>query len=239
MPGFNVSEFRARAARRGWLHNNKFLVEFVPPRALAGAVGGSSASAIVQDLPFLCEATNLPGISITTSEIRRFGYGNFEKKPTNAINNDVVVSVLGDGRGDAWHLFKTWAQVVVPHEVPHSYATSAGPVPGQTAFEVAYKDEYATDVRITAFDQSGQPAIAVTLREAWPLFVGEVQLNWGDTNTIVRFPVTLTYFSWHTDRIVDGISTDRSFPGDVENFVSSVSAGALASLFGTGPRLRL
>jgi hypothetical protein len=193
----SIAQFRAALLRRGFLPGNRHLVTIPVPRVLQG-LGGEMAQ-VAQDLRFAVEATNIPGVSIATSEVRRYGYGNVEKKPTSTVFNDLTMSVQVDRRGLAWRFFQVWASGVVNFDASSSYTAASGLSAGQVVGEVAYKDDYAVDVGITLFDQDDRPAIDVVLRDAWPLFVGDVQSNWADTNSMQRLPVTWTFFDWYVN----------------------------------------
>jgi hypothetical protein len=75
--------------------------------------------------------------------------------------------------------------------------TKNGVLPGQNPWELAYKYEYVSDVEVIVFNEQGNDVLTVVLREAYPTFVGDVQLNWGDTNNIARIPVTMTVYDWY------------------------------------------
>jgi hypothetical protein len=41
----------------------------------------------------------------------------------------------------------------------------------------------------------------VVLMHAYPMFMGDIPLNWGDKNQIARLPVRFTYLEWYSRRV--------------------------------------
>jgi hypothetical protein len=68
-------------------------------------------------------------------------------------------------------------------------------------YELSYKYEYVSDVNIIAFNDAGEEAIKVILREAYPLFLAGSPLGWGEKG-IMRHMVTMSFQSWNVDRTV-------------------------------------
>jgi hypothetical protein len=73
-------------------------------------------------------------------------------------------------------------------------------------YEVGYKKDFQTTINIHAFDDrfdQGQAATdlkmqTVTLEQAYPIFIGDIQYNWGGIDTLIRLPVTFTFSRWET-----------------------------------------
>jgi hypothetical protein len=151
-------------------------------------------------LELWCKGTNLPGVALVHSEVRRFGYGNFEKKPHVSLNNDVNLQFISDAGASIWTFFQQWMRLIVNYDVRNGIAGKSG-VTGQTPYEVTYKDKYISNVNIIVFDQAGNVAVSVVLREAYPIFIGDIQLNWEDNNQAALVPVTFTMFDWYNERV--------------------------------------
>ena len=194
--GFNISTFKANLATNGVMRNNKFLVRIPYP---IGMINKSELSNTSRYLELWCESTNIPGVSLSTNEIRRYGYGNIEKKPYVAINNDVNFSFISDGASAIWTFFQQWIRMIVNYDMRYGINAQKnnGVLAGQKPFELGYKYEYVSDIEIIVFNETGKEILNVILREAYPTFVGDVQLNWGDTNNIARIPVTMTVYDWY------------------------------------------
>jgi hypothetical protein len=37
--------------------------------------------------------------------------------------------------------------------------------------------------------------------EAFPISMGDIPLNWGDTNSLIKIPVTFTFFTWRNEAV--------------------------------------
>lgn len=194
--GFNVETFKSSIGKNGVMRNNKFLVRMPYPR---GMLNSNALKTTSRYLELWCESTNIPGVSLATTEIRRYGYGNVEKKPYVAVNNDVNFSFLSDADGDVWSFFQQWIRMIVNYDMRYGINANRnnGVLAGQKPFELGYKYEYASDIEVIVFNETGKETLKVILREAYPTFVGDVQLNWGDTNNIARIPVTMTVYDWY------------------------------------------
>lgn len=194
--GFNVETFKSSISKNGVMRNNKFLVRMPYPRGMNGKSALTNTS---RYLELWCESTNIPGVSLATNEIRRYGYGNIEKKPYVAVNNDVNFSFISDGNSDIWSFFQQWIRMIVNYDMRYGINADRnnGVLAGQKPFELGYKYEYVSDIEVIVFNENGKDILTVILREAYPTFVGDVQLNWGDTNNIARIPVTMTVYDWY------------------------------------------
>jgi hypothetical protein len=179
---FNINTFKSETFRKGEFQRaSKFEVTITPPTSL-------NANGYERTLTYRCESVVFPGISTATHQVHRYGYGPYEKKPYNSIYTDVNMTVLGDEKGAAWGFFKRWNDLV--------FNSGAGDSPVAGAFEVGYKDQYRGGVVITTFDNKGEKSNAVELKEAYPIFVGDMRFDWGATNQIIKIPVTITFWTY-------------------------------------------
>jgi len=191
----DISKFRAKiGSKNGLLRTNHFYVEIPPPFMMAGQ------SDTAQFLPFVCEAANLPGMSLATSEIRRYGYGPIERKPYAPVFMDQTFTMLGDGTGTVHRFFYNWMNGIV-NSSSMPYSAWGVSYNGARPFEVEFKSEYATDIKITAIDEANKKVIVVTLHEAYPVFMGDINMAWSDNDSIMRLPVTFTYYNWSLEEI--------------------------------------
>lgn len=198
MPSFNVEKFKSTTLKSGFLRENKFEMRFTLPPALLNNpnnVGGGNLRQTAEELSLWCEATTLPGVQLSTTEVRRYGYGVFEKKPYNATFTELSVVLFGDADGKNWKLFRDWINYIFNADVNNQRGGQAA----NNLFQVNYKKGptgYATNVDIIVYDDVGKPKITVQLNEAYPVFMGPINLNWGSTNQIMRIPITLTFYTW-------------------------------------------
>lgn len=62
-----------------------------------------------------------------------------------------------------------------------------------------YYDEFVSDVNIIALDREGNDTYRVTLREAYPLNIGAVDLSYANRNSVTTVNVTMTYKLWSAE----------------------------------------
>lgn len=204
---FKVNEFRTEIANKGLMRTNKFHVRIAYPQGMP--ITNNFYVNYAQSFEFWCEASTLPGVAVLTSNIKRYGFGVAEKKPDGVNFTDVTLSFLVDEKANTLKFFRDWVQIITNFKLGNgsypSSATLAGPngdrpfsgiTQNHYPYEVAYKSDYISDIEITTFKETGEPIETVILREAFPIAVGNIDLNWGDTNGITRLPVTFTFYDW-------------------------------------------
>lgn len=192
-----VNRFKSVIERRnGVARTNHFYVTIQNPRVLSG-------DKLQLEIPYLVESASLPGISLATSEVRRYGYGVIERKPYAPIFVDQNLTFLGDNQGAVHAYFTKWMK----HIVNFDQFAAGSPTPyGARPFEVEFKDNYKTTVTIVAIDEKARKIIEIELQEAYPIFVGDVGMNWSDPDNFMRIPVTFTYFNWkRTDLYISAL----------------------------------
>lgn len=200
--GFNVNTFRANINKNGGLlKNNKFLVRMYSPQGFNSSQEAQTLSQTARFMEFWCESVNIPGVSLNVNEVRRYGYGTIEKKPYASLNNDITMSFLGDAQGSVWTYFQQWLRLIVNYDMRRGINAATGIADGQSPFELTYKEDYAVDIYLYVYNDMGDEILRIVLREAYPIFVGDIQLNWGDTNSLMRVPVTFTVFDWYNDNV--------------------------------------
>lgn len=202
MRGFNISNFKSQQID-GILRNNKFLVEIPIPRTLQ-TMNSSVLRQNIQEtqkfLEYYCEATNLPGLALNTNDIRNAGYGPVEKKPYNTTFTDINLIFVSDSSGDNLRFFHQWIKSIQNFDLRNTLSGSVLSTNDQSPYELNYKSDYCVDMKIRVYDEQGAEIVSLTLGEAYPIFVGDIPLNWGDKNNYIRIPVTFTFLSWWDDK---------------------------------------
>lgn len=202
---FNISEITSEISRLGIMKNNKFLVQFPMPLSLQNTTNFQDLTNTNNVMSLYCEASGLPGIAHLLEEIRRYGYGANEKKPYAPIFTDTNMVFRGDAQGRIWTFLNSWMRCAVNFESRGDFNTVSGPIKNQYPYEVGYKydpqngEGYATDTTVSVFDDTGNEQMRVVLREAYPVFVGDIPLNWSSRSDYMRIPVTMTFFDWYND----------------------------------------
>lgn len=208
---FNVDDMLGNINGVGGLTKaSKFLVRITPPRRIQGE----------RVFEFLCEGAALPGFSLQTEEVRMAGYGNVQKRPYAPIFQDVNLSFFCDSDGRVMRFFHRWQQSIFNwnEDVAVSGETSSG----LSRNAIGYPKDYFGTVEIIHFDDAGAPSgrlspqnqengiIKYTLNEAYPISLGDVQMNWGMDDTLVRIPVSIAFTYWNAQTLDQGSINARS-----------------------------
>lgn len=203
MPGFNIEGFKSAVTRnQGLMRTNKFLMTFTPPKLLM------IPGAVLKDIEFLCEQISEPGINISTHEVRRYGIGHIEKHPT--INNfqDITAIFYADNSALVHATIYKWMQSIVNFNLSKGIFTINKLSDYKAPFEVAYREDYVTDINIVVYKENGKPIKTIVLRDAFPTAIADVPLNWQDQNSIARYAVQFAYSDWFFDGTESEVLSD-------------------------------
>lgn len=225
--GFNVAAFQSRLNKMGGLSGtSKFLVSITPPvclrpnntfiqenlapgsnevistREIQPRPGekidqGAYIDQSVQDLLFLCSRTSIPGISFSTAQIQRLGYGTPEAVPIMRQYQDITFNFYVDVSGITYGVFTKWLSNIINWN-----DTAVGALTAQGAFynEIHYKTNYISpNISIYVYDVAGNNFIEVRLIEAYPIGIGAVDMSWGNYDDIAIVPVKFAYKTWRSN----------------------------------------
>jgi len=203
---FNVDRFKGYLeAAGGPARNNKFRVRIYKPKCLQPGsyfVKNNLTTAQnmyegISTLDYFIEAASIPGVSHNTHEIRRYGYGSFEKRPYATSFTDFNCQILFDNKRRNYDFLQIWMSAISNYNYQDGIIGSAT-TSGLNTFEIEYKDNYMTNIDLDIYDEADNNIAQYRFIEAYPIFIGDMPLNWGDTNNILRIPVTFTYYSWYS-----------------------------------------
>lgn len=147
-------------------------------------------------LGFYCTDINIPGISLATTEIRRYGVGAFQRMPYTPIFADTTFTFLADGTGNIHTFFNDWMRNIVNYSMGRQSfgASSYNTFNGAAAYEVSYKADYESPgITIEVFDKTGRLQQVITMYQAYPINIGEVTMSYSTTDDIARIPITFTF----------------------------------------------
>jgi hypothetical protein len=194
--GFNVETFKAYVLENGLMRNNRFLARFFIP---VGLRADADVVENARQLEYWGENIVLPGLHLNIHPNNRYGYGMAEKKPDRAIVQDTRATFYGDAEGAIWETFNQWMKLIVNTDMQKG-------ITGQTGYNryqpyvLSYKDDYTATIEITVFDDYGDAKLVVNLRDAYPISIGDIALDWNDNSTIMRIPVFFTFMDYNYRR---------------------------------------
>ena len=174
MSTFNLIEFTSKVINAGLASPNRFEVQIVPPTSLSGYYDQG------RTISLFCEISNLPGMSITTKGHRI--YGAAYQRPVSAEfgGEAITMTFYVDREMDVKAFFDAWLFKIVN---PYS-------------FNVAYQEDYVSQIKITQLDQSDKETYSVYLEDAFPRAITMMDLNMSATNQAHKLSVTFAYRRW-------------------------------------------
>lgn len=199
---FNVDNFISNIQRYGTLQNNKFEVVFKRlPRGLSNldVTGQTYSAEILRLLTNRADNIRVPGYILDSIENRRYGIGPNDKTATNVRYEPVNVAFIETADSNISKFFYDWANFIF----------NTGP--GIPSYNVAYKNDYITEVDIKVYNNWGKPtsergrikrpSVTYTLYEVFPLSVSDNDLSWDENNRLAKINVSLafSYFQKETN----------------------------------------
>ena len=164
----NINDFKAKLAGGG-ARANQFKVTMPFPGY--AQVGGE-----IEELAFLCKATQLPGMVITAIEIP------FRGRKIKVAGDRTIeawqITVLNDTNFKLRNAFERWSNGI-------NNATD-----GEGLTNPA---DYQVDAFVDQLDRNGATIKSYTLRGAFPTEIGAIDLDYGVNDQIEEFQVTFSY----------------------------------------------
>lgn len=194
MTGFNISDFTSDIRTRGVVRTNSFLAYIVPPRGLRNKYGDTKKFII------RCDSASIPSASLINHELYRYGYGVQESAPYSLQFEPINLSFIMDSQAEIYTFFYRWMNTIINYNTGSRGINSVN-APGHYAYEVGYKSDYATQVRVAVYNEKAQNIIQITLNDAFPTSISEIQMNWADDNQIVKINVPMYYRDFSIETI--------------------------------------
>ena len=210
---FDILTFKETLSEAGGGQHDCLFEITIPIASGLAAIGTAINTTIFTNtnnlLSMLCEASNLPGMQLATSGVNRYGYGPIEQKPFMPTFSTCDVRLLADGNGQVWSYMQSWLNFILNFNVSQGIGTATGfgatgalglggtAAGTQNPYELNYLVNYAVDITITLFQPDGTQNMALVLRNAYPKFIGDPQLNWGSMNNLMRIPISFSFVDWY------------------------------------------
>jgi len=166
----NISSFKSKFNRE-LSRPSKFEVYFTIPNGLGSYTND------IRDLTYKCENAQLPSRSIMTTDQRIYGF--VEKYPDGTSYEDISFTFIVSDNMSERKLFDTWLGLVQPTDT----------------FNIRFKDDYQTDIRVRQYSLTGKQTYEVTLKKAYPIAVNQLDLDWG-AEGYHKLLVVFAYSTW-------------------------------------------
>ena len=177
---FSPEKFKALLYHHGGVaYNDKYQVTLTKPPAFE-LPGGIQMR---EHLTMLCDTATLPTKSLATFE--KSIYGPVKAMPYRMTFTEASMSfIMTDSMGEK-HYFDAWQNMIVD----------------QKTGNVGFFNDYICDITISKFgraanDFEDRPTYEVTLFDAWPSIVSEVQLSHSGGTEAMKLPVTFQFKKW-------------------------------------------
>jgi hypothetical protein len=178
---FNIANFSAHVNRFGTVQTNKFRVEIGTP-AILSRINNNEL------YQYRASSVKIPGVNFDMQNVARYGVGPLQKFPTNVSFTDIDVTFLDTNYNSLWKYFTIWMNGIF------DYTGVAGG--SQASYAVEYKSNYVADTNIYVHSNSGDLVNKITLKEAFPVSLGDVNLSWSQNNRLYEFTVRFSFREW-------------------------------------------
>jgi len=129
-------------------------------------------------LRYRCEISQLPGKHLETIEQKT--YGPYEKFPNHITFNDIDMTFLVDDAMTEKLFFDAWMEKINP----------------TSSFDIAYKSDYVQDITINQYNVINELSYSVTLADAYPININQMDLDWANVDSKHKINVTFAYTFW-------------------------------------------
>ena len=217
----DVGSFWNRITSRGGGPSkpSRFLIQINPPSfPQRGYLNNPQDMNRLRDLTFQCEATELPGRSLSTSDVQIAG-PTF-KLPYGSAYQDITFTFICTNDMYEKRIFDDWLNYI--NNIDN--------------FTFNYRDEYATTIGIFQYDEGGDvskwPAVTygVQLIDAYPIAINQLSLAWGE-DSVHRLGITFAYTYY---RPIGQLNAPVPLPdlGSLTGSISSISSLLSGSING-------
>ena len=180
MSTFSPDTLRALLdANGGIAYNNKYMVTLNKPPGF-DLPGGAQMR---KQLTMLCDTATLPTKSLATFE--KSIYGPVKAMPYRMTFTEASMSfIMTDGMNEKKY-FDAWQNKIVDEK----------------SGNLGFFDDYVCDINIKKFGRDAgsignTPTYEVTLFDAWPSIVSEIQLSHSGGTEAMKLPVTFQFKKW-------------------------------------------
>lgn len=194
MPTTKYTRFKQNVKDFGVSRNNLFSIEFEIPVALRN-LGFSND--IGERLSLRCETTEMPGVSLQTSEI---SYGHHLERMVNGIVYQQHPFTFALSRNyEERVLFDEWIKYQIDPDT----------------LRISFFDDYKTSIIVNQLDRSGKIVYTVKMEDAFPYVITPIQLSNTSVNEAEKMQVDFYYKKLVTDNNLQTVKQSNVEPAIV------------------------
>jgi hypothetical protein len=136
-----------------------------------------------RNLTYRCESASLPGRVFETTE-KKMGSAPVEKFPYRTNYSEVTMTFIVSDDMNEKIFFDSWMELINPSD----------------NYNFQYKANYAVDVSINQYDAQNSLTYAAVLREAFPLAVTQLDMDWS-SDAYHKLAVVFAYKQWNNNTV--------------------------------------
>jgi hypothetical protein len=129
-------------------------------------------------LSMRCDSATLPGRTIGTLE-QKFGANPIERYAYQSAYEDAQFTFIVSDDMYEKTFFDAWMEYIHPTD----------------RFDFKYKKDYSTSITVNQYSVTNAPTYSVLLKDAFPIAVNQLDLNWADTDHH-KLAVVFAYSYW-------------------------------------------
>lgn len=191
---FSIQGFTSQHNKRNGYLKSKAGKVIIPT---APALMGDTE--MLRDMEFYIQDFTLPGYTLNSGNVSRYGYGPVTSRPFGPNFNPVNLLILADGEGGSIDFWNNWMSLIVPHNTIQNGMQAYGKDTGDSVYLISYRKDYVVDLYMDIYDENGNVVTTYGLRDAFPSAVSDINMSWGAVNDVVQMQVQLQYTDWTKD----------------------------------------
>lgn len=173
------------------------------------------------------ESFNIPGKTIQTSEVRRYGIGATSRVPVGSVNPPTfTINFVADQTGLYYQFWIVWMDGIVRTQGRSSSSMSTPNNWGTYFYEVEYFNNYTVDITLLELDPKYNEIVETKLVNAYPIGIQDHVINWGNSG-FVTFNVEFAVEA--VDVKINKLSSGGKLPPMPEASGSSLAANLIQS----------
>jgi hypothetical protein len=215
---FNISEFKSRIDKYGGLaRKNLFVVDITfNGRNTNITVPNFSQS----DLRFFCQSAILPGLNIQVQDYKPNGFGLPYSVPISLVPDQINLIFMLDSQHRVLNFFHQWMQKIINYDVSRGIFSQ---VNGQLPYEIGYKTDYVSTLRLSFYSTDLNTHYEYTLLEAFPTQISPINVSWDENNSYATMTVNFSYSGIRVAGATEGNpSTDDARGNGLLQFINNV-----------------